>query len=127
MARIPVHEKIIDKDWLRAKAAAEDKCDSVSAGARFLSQYQHGGPPFIVLPQGEYQALRMSAHRCFFHDSLLNGIPIILRDDLDPGEWSYKTVPERMEVSNEIWEAIKEIKTPFEWHEFEEALRSPLK
>ncbi len=91
------------------------------------SRYLHDGPPFVTLLQDEYQTLRWYAHNCFFRDSLLNGIPIIPRDDFTPKEWAYKTAPERLEVSMEIYESIRALKPEFQWHEFEDALLSTRK
>ncbi len=89
-----------------------------------LANVYRGSTRAVMISQREYQDLRSLAHNCFFHHSLLNGIPIISRDDLAYNEWAYKTTPERLEVSMEIWESLKALKSPFEWHEFEDALWS---
>lgn len=92
--------------------------------ARFFRESFLRRPDTVMISQGEYQELRAMAHNCFFRHSLTNGLPIIPRDDLAQREWFYKTAPERLEVSMEIWESIKAIKSPFEWSEFEDALWS---
>lgn len=118
--------RILD-DWIKGPGFISCGPQDADAIKESFTDVRYSGPPFVTLSQGEYQDLRAMAHRCLFHQVLKVGLPIIPRDDYSYDQWAFLTPPDRLEVSMEIWESIRALKSPLEWHEFEDALGSTRK
>ncbi len=71
---------------------------------RFSNIFRYfDGPPFVTVPQGEWQNLRSNYHDCLFRGD----IPVIVVEEYAIDEWAFRSPPARLEISQEIWEELR--------------------